>query len=68
MVNREHENDNRLILDRADRPPVPDTILPELSELRAFERGADAARIVPAFSPVVEELQYPLRYLLIEFP
>ncbi len=50
MFDREHENCHRLILDSADRSPVPDTIPPGLSELRAFQRGA---MLRGSFSPSI---------------
>ena len=67
MLDREHENDYHLILYRTDRPPVPDTILPKLSQLRACERRADATGIFPALYSLVKEPQYTCGQLPIEF-
>jgi hypothetical protein len=67
MLDRKHKNYHYFILDRADRPPVPNAILPELAEFRAYEWGADATRIGPSFYSFVKEPQYTSGDLPIEF-
>jgi hypothetical protein len=62
VLDRKDEYCNRFILDRADRSPISDAVLPKFAEFRTFESRTDAARILFAFYPVVEELQYPYRH------
>lgn len=66
ILDRKYKNDDYIILDQADRSPVPNTILPKLSQLRAYECGTKAARIFPALYSLVKEPQYPCSYLAIE--
>jgi hypothetical protein len=66
ILDRKHKNDDYIILNRADRPPIANTILPKLSQLRTYECGANASRVFPALYSLVKEPQYPCGYLAIE--
>ncbi len=46
IANLDDENPQRTVLDIADQSVVADAVLPQASELRAFERFTDAAWVV----------------------